>query len=197
MLKLTKLRKHQAEKIPNLSINGFNISAAYTHISPPRYFVYKIRPGDILNKTNANFIFFCLPDHSPNKVIRVSNIQISTDPVHIPGPETFSGDLEILHPISGNHFRLDVIIEKHILFGYPDMPCITTGGTKVGSWYVVFKVSLRGLGTLGIFFKIRYKEDNFNDLLFVFLHTMGLLKRGLLWKESKPFPEKGKPILTE
>ena len=76
-------------------------------------------------------------DNSPNKVLRVSNIRISSDPVHIPGPETFSGDLEILRPISGNHFRLDVVIEKHVLFGYPDMPCLTAAGQKVGSWYVL------------------------------------------------------------
>ena len=76
-------------------------------------------------------------DNSPNKVLRVSNIRISSDPVHIPGPETFSGDLEILRPVSGNHFRLDVVIEKHVLFGYPDMPCLTAAGQKVGSWYVL------------------------------------------------------------
>ena len=78
-----------------------------------------------------------LSANSPNRIIRVSNVHLSADPVHIPGPETFSGDLEILKPVTG-HIRLDVVIEKHFLFGWPDIPCITAGGQKIGTWFVLY-----------------------------------------------------------
>lgn len=90
--------------------------------------------GFILSSAVAS-VHFSISDcnHSPNKIIQISHVHLSADPLRIPGPETFSGDLEILRNISGNHIRLDVVIEKHILFGWPDMPCITASGQQVGS----------------------------------------------------------------
>ena len=62
-------------------------------------------------------------------MLQLTNAHIGPDPVHIPGTETGSVDLEILRDISGNHFKLDVVIEKHVLFGYPDIPCIDNEGS--------------------------------------------------------------------
>ena len=68
------------------------------------------------------------------QIVRFSNASLSPSVVHFPGTETGSVDIEVLRTIEGTHYRLDVIIEKHILWGYPDLPCV--GG--IGSWYVTY-----------------------------------------------------------
>ena len=51
------------------------------------------------------------------------------------------------------------------------------------------EVSLRGPNTLGRFFTILYKEDNFCDFLFAFQYTDPLLKG--VYSERKAFAPKG------
>jgi hypothetical protein len=74
------------------------------------------------------FSFFL--DHSPNKIVHFEHAHLSADPVHIPGPETGTIDVQVLQPIAGNHFQLNVHVSKKVLFGYVGVPCIS----NVGSW---------------------------------------------------------------
>lgn len=67
---------------------------------------------------------------SPNKVVHFEHAHLSAEPVHIPGPETGDIDVQILQPISGNHYTLHTTIAKKILFGYVGIPCVSS----VGSW---------------------------------------------------------------
>ena len=99
--------------------------------------VFQHLPNDMLPSAETGELphkTVSFSDHSPNKIIQASDVHLCADPLRIPGPETFSGDLEILRNISGNHIRLDVAIEKHILFTWLDMPCIPASGQQVGSW---------------------------------------------------------------
>lgn len=62
------------------------------------------------------------------------NAHLSADPVHIPGPETGTIDVQVLKPIAGQHFDLKVTISKKVLFGFVPVPCIS----EIGSWYGLF-----------------------------------------------------------
>ena len=55
------------------------------------------------------------------------------------------------------------------------------------SFAAIVTCTLRGLDTLGRFCAIFYKGDNFYALLFVFLHTKRLLKRG--YSKRKEFEQ--------
>ncbi|KAL4233254.1 hypothetical protein ACF0H5_007938 [Mactra antiquata] len=68
-------------------------------------------------------------NNSPNKIIHFENAHLSADPVHIPGPETGDVDVQILQPVSGNHYTLSAHIAKKILFGYVEVPCISGVGS--------------------------------------------------------------------
>ncbi|XP_060601063.1 ganglioside GM2 activator-like isoform X1 [Ruditapes philippinarum] len=68
-------------------------------------------------------------NHSPNKIVHFEHAHLSADPVHIPGPETGTIDVQVLQPIAGNHFQLNVHVSKKVLFGYVGVPCISNVGS--------------------------------------------------------------------
>jgi len=75
-------------------------------------------------------MYSSFPGNSPNKVVHFENAVLSASPVHIPGPETGTIDVQVLRPIEGKHYTLALNVKKHVLFGFIDMPCIS----DVGSW---------------------------------------------------------------
>lgn len=69
-------------------------------------------------------------DSSPNKIAHVTSAHLNPFPVVVPGDLT--GDIVVQAPrlVEGNHYKLDVHIQKHALF-WITVPCIS----NVGSWY--------------------------------------------------------------
>lgn len=69
-------------------------------------------------------------DNSPNKIAHVTSAHLNPFPVVVPGDVT--GDIVVQAPrlVEGNHYKLDVHIQKHALF-WITVPCIS----NVGSWY--------------------------------------------------------------
>ncbi|XP_053398340.1 ganglioside GM2 activator-like [Mercenaria mercenaria] len=61
---------------------------------------------------------------SPNKVVHLDNPTLTNiNPIHIPGNETVSIDVQVLQPISGMHYKVELTILKHVLFGFVIVPC--------------------------------------------------------------------------
>ncbi|XP_022291336.2 ganglioside GM2 activator-like [Crassostrea virginica] len=65
---------------------------------------------------------------SPNKIVHVDNAHLHPFPVVVPGDLT--GDIVINAPrlVEGNHYKLDVHIQKHALF-WITVPCISNVGS--------------------------------------------------------------------
>ncbi|XP_060601067.1 ganglioside GM2 activator-like [Ruditapes philippinarum] len=72
---------------------------------------------------------------SSNKLVNISNIHISNiDPIHIPGNETVSVDVELFKPIDGRHLRAELTIVKKAFLGYIVIPCFEDPSKSVCSW---------------------------------------------------------------
>ena len=85
-------------------------------------------------------MFFFISDKSPNKLVHLDHAQLSNkNPIHIPGNETVSIDVQVLQPISGLHYRAELTVLKKLLFGYVVVPCFEDPSKN--SWYVVHFVS--------------------------------------------------------
>ncbi|XP_061177261.1 ganglioside GM2 activator-like [Saccostrea echinata] len=67
-------------------------------------------------------------NHSPNKIIHVTSAHLNPFPVVVPGDLT--GDIVIQAPrlVQGNHYKLDVHIQKHALF-WITVPCLSGVGS--------------------------------------------------------------------
>lgn len=80
-------------------------------------------------------------DSSPNKIAHVTSAHLNPFPVVVPGDLT--GDIVVQAPrlVEGNHYKLDVHIQKHAIF-WITVPCIS----NVGSWYtnIFFKRTYLG-----------------------------------------------------